>query len=136
MWYRSLNNCSVETPFRGDRNGILLRRDPLLTRATLILILFFLKTNLNVFFPAALKCGVKDLLSPPVRFRFPPLSPSSYSTTSLNIGPPRIVRRWTSVADCVSSRRGRKSRRREVNLRIACREENHSGVLPRKTLLR
>jgi len=79
----------------------------------------------------------RDLSSPPVRFRFPPLSPSSYSTTGPYLGPPRIVRRWTSVADYISSRRGRKSRRREVNLRkIACREENHSGILPRKTLLR
>ncbi len=56
---------------------------------------------------------VKDLL-PPVRFRFPPLSPSSYSTTGPYLGPPRIVRRWTSVADYVSGRRSRKSRRREV----------------------
>jgi len=70
-----------------------------------------------------------------LRFRSPPVSPSSYSTTGLYLGPPRIDRRWTSVADYVSGRRGRKSRRREVNLRIAYREENHSGVLPRKTLL-
>ena len=28
VWYRSLNNYSVETLFRGDRNGVLLRRDP------------------------------------------------------------------------------------------------------------
>jgi len=75
---------------------------------------------------------VKDLLLP-VRFRFPPLSPSSYSTTGPYLGSPRIVRRWISVADCISSRRSRKSRRREVNLRIAYREENYSGILPRKT---
>jgi len=64
---------------------------------------------------------MRDLLSPPVRFRFPPLSPSSYSTTSPYLGPPRIDRRWTSVADYISGRRGRKSRRREVNLRVKSR---------------